>query len=101
MAIEVEFEGLRTTFKISDHEINAHYHPKETEEDEPSRASMLSTDQNHSRKKKKNYICRTFKEMKEDVAAFFSLSADSFFFAVSIELYSSQVIFRILRILCF
>ena len=93
MQIEVEFEGLKTTFIVSDHKVNDHYE-RETD-DEGSRASIkdgsirgsvLSGDVNLVKKEKKNFMSKTFGQMKEDVAAFFSLSPDHFFFAVNSEI---------------
>lgn len=90
MQIEVEFEGLKTTFTVSDHKVNDHY-DRETEDggsrasirDGSIRGSVASNEAHGVKKDRKNFISRTFGQMKEDVAAFFSLSPDSFFFAVN------------------
>jgi len=80
MDIEVEFEGTRTTFKISENPGAAISPNKDNIKQRVStfRQSMKTSILNEQPK----VPPKTFEDMKGIVAPFFSLSTDEFFFAV-------------------
>lgn len=106
MDIEVEFEGSRTTFKLKERDGAVRPSVKPDKSDNSKNKIALIQQGGLKAPPKEVEIpkvaSKTFREMKVNVAPFFSLSTDEFFFAVRIfEENQTLTCIRINGDLCF